>query len=475
MNSVIGRQRGDAPTLARWRPRLGAATVFGFATAVVMWCVWFVTHLPGLATPPGLTGPLLVSTLALGAAAAGWAWAGRAAWQVGAATGLICSGLNLLILGSYLAEQPEEGAPAPGMEGLRPAASIMVIGFLALGAVIGAAAGAAGAWLRRDGRGEHSTPMPVWLWRFAVVACASVAPLLLVGGLVTSTEAGMAVPDWPGTYGANMFLYPIGLMADPRIFLEHTHRLFGSLVGLTTLALMVFVLLVDRRKPVQRWSVGIFVLVCVQGVMGGWRVTEASQTLALVHGVTAQIFFALLVGLAAALYPLAAQPAATAEWSSLRRVRGFALALVIVTVLQLLLGAMFRHYGSAHALWTHVGFSIAVVVMAMAAGAAAVKASQTAPALANGLRRTGTALIAVIIIQFLLGWAALGAVLMSGGREAGGMARGAPPTHEQLADLPPPRLAGALITTAHQANGAALLALAGLTVVLASRLRPEIR
>ena len=59
--------------------------------------------------------------------------------------------------------------------------------------------------------------------------------VLLIGGLVTSTESGMAVPDWPGTFGANMFLYPIGLMAHPRIFLEHSHRLFGAMAGLVSI------------------------------------------------------------------------------------------------------------------------------------------------------------------------------------------------------------------------------------------------
>ena len=68
-------------------------------------------------------------------------------------------------------------------------------------------------------------------------AVVAVAPLLFVGGLVTSTNSGMAVPDWPNTFGSNMFLYPLGPRAQPDVYLEHSHRLFGTLVGLATLKL----------------------------------------------------------------------------------------------------------------------------------------------------------------------------------------------------------------------------------------------
>lgn len=61
----------------------------------------------------------------------------------------------------------------------------------------------------------------------------------------------MAVKGWPDSYGANMFLYPISLMNNPHIYLEHTHRLFGSLVGLTTLVLMIWVLAKEPREWVD--------------------------------------------------------------------------------------------------------------------------------------------------------------------------------------------------------------------------------
>ena len=59
-------------------------------------------------------------------------------------------------------------------------------------------------------------------------------PLIWVGGLVTTYDAGMAVPDWPNTYGYNLFLYPwqTWLSGPWDLFIEHGHRLLGALVGM---------------------------------------------------------------------------------------------------------------------------------------------------------------------------------------------------------------------------------------------------
>ena len=76
-----------------------------------------------------------------------------------------------------------------------------------------------------------------------VMAAATTSAIVLVvvaGGLVTSTETGLAVPDWPNSYGVNMFLYPLSRMTGG-IYFEHAHRLYGSLVGLTALLHMILV------------------------------------------------------------------------------------------------------------------------------------------------------------------------------------------------------------------------------------------
>ena len=76
------------------------------------------------------------------------------------------------------------------------------------------------------------------LHRFAAFVVAATAILIFAGGLVTSTGSGLSVPDWPNTFGTNMFLYPLGPRAAPDVFLEHSHRLFGTLVGLSAIAMV---------------------------------------------------------------------------------------------------------------------------------------------------------------------------------------------------------------------------------------------
>jgi len=81
-------------------------------------------------------------------------------------------------------------------------------------------------------------PMPAvykssqaWLHRFAILTAIFTFALLFIGGLVTSHQAGLSVPDWPTSYGWNMFTFPTKDWIGG-IFFEHTHRLFASLIGL---------------------------------------------------------------------------------------------------------------------------------------------------------------------------------------------------------------------------------------------------
>ena len=74
------------------------------------------------------------------------------------------------------------------------------------------------------------------LHRVALLVAWATFPLIFIGGLVTSKDAGLSVPDWPNSYGYNMFLFPPRLWAG-NIFYEHTHRLYASFVGLLTVVL----------------------------------------------------------------------------------------------------------------------------------------------------------------------------------------------------------------------------------------------
>jgi hypothetical protein len=457
---------------------MGPVLFFGFAMALAIWCAWFITHLPWLGLPESTSIPIILLTWL---AAAGWAGLGRAprvALATGTLAGLLSATLGLAILGSKIAE------PSPGFEAVNPGALLIALGFLTLGSFIGGA-GALVASLLPFRRPEGSE---LYLWRFGILTVAAMAPLLVIGGMVTSTNAGMAVPDWPNTFGSNMFLYPLGPRASPDVYFEHSHRLFGTFVGLTVLVLMVWILSADTRRWVRIMAVLAFTLVCIQGLIGGARVLRGSVDLAhdptldrLVHGVLAQLVFALIVAIAAVLTPtfrrlslrcicghslLGISGDETVLCPQCRRqcprpisisivaadgrlLRFAATGMLHSTLLQLLLGAAYRHGRHMYMLWAHAAFSIIVVVFAAAAGFAAANLVDRYGGIGPILRRTGQWIVAIIALQFTLGWASFA---------LGGHA------------LRPETVVQALIRTTHQANGALFLALATLAYVWVLRL-----
>src|SRR5438270_7134160 len=245
---------------------------------------------------------------------------------------------------------------------------------------------------------SHS-PHNHWLHRFAVLTAVATMLLLGAGGLVTSHGVGMAVPDWPNTYGYNMFFFPISQWVGG-IFYEHTHRLIASGVGLLTVILALWFyghkakrflrwvgscLLVlaagtsvaapkhwpdavvlgltgvaavaasffwPRCGPSPGWlrRLGIvaFFAVLLQGVLGGLRVVLFKDQIGIFHAALAQLFFMLTCVLA--LF--------TSQWwqEKIAKVRGenisatvpstFACLVMVTTLLifgQLVLGATMRH------------------------------------------------------------------------------------------------------------------------------------
>jgi cytochrome c oxidase assembly protein subunit 15 len=183
----------------------------------------------------------------------------------------------------------------------------------------------------------------VWPHRLAVITACATFALLFIGGLVTSKGAGLAVPDWPTTFGYNMFLYPWSKMVG-NIFYEHSHRLVASAVGFLTIALALSLWLQERRQWLRWLGLIALVLVVVQGVLGGLRVTLLEHSLAIVHASLAQAFFALTVSLALFTSPewreIAEPP--VADYGRLRRLAAVTTGLIY---LQVLFGAVLRHTG----------------------------------------------------------------------------------------------------------------------------------
>ncbi len=141
-------------------------------------------------------------------------------------------------------------------------------------------------------------PSETWVrsvYRWAVSVAIVTFPLIWIGGLVTTYDAGMAVPDWPGTYGYNLWLYPwtTWLFGPFDLFVEHGHRLLATVVGMLTIGLFVAAYRFEKRRWFATWAFFMLLAVIAQGVLGGFRVLLDARTMAMIHGCTGPLFFAL--------------------------------------------------------------------------------------------------------------------------------------------------------------------------------------
>ncbi|MHC4416335.1 MAG: COX15/CtaA family protein [Planctomycetota bacterium] len=413
------------------RSRAGGGDLLtaGLATTVATWAILYVASIP-----PGVI-PIWLAVCALAVCLFGGGYvAGRSAGQSGwggAGLGVALTAVNLLILlGLLQGGEPGEEATT---------ALWWILGFLVAAVALGALGAAVG---RRLASGR--IPEINWTARFAWVAAVTTLLMLIAGGVVTGLEAGLAVEGWLNAEGHFLLLFPVSLMRrDVGTFVEHAHRLWGLLVGLTTIMLALHVWMVDRRAWL-RWLVVVAVLAVVgQGVLGGTRVTQESTALGVVHGVFALVVFAVLVAIAAVVSLEGWPPA---ERASVGTDRTLGIALLAALLLQVILGTLFRHIqplpdvGRAAltaVLHSHsfVG-SLLVVVLALFCGVRAWGMYREVPF----VNRAGSVLIAVMILQVLLGVGAF-IVVPKGPRAA-------------EAGIP---AAEVVLTTVHQVNGAILL------------------
>jgi cytochrome c oxidase assembly protein subunit 15 len=183
----------------------------------------------------------------------------------------------------------------------------------------------------------------LWLNRFAWLLCLATIFLICSGGMVTSKGVGLAVPDWPTTFGYNMFLFPVSRWVGG-IFFEHTHRLIASAVGFMTIILAVWLWLAENRRSVRSLGLLALVLVILQGLLGGLRVTMLKDEIGIFHACLAQAFLGLLVVIALVT---------TKSWQLLsdnlvdlikfKAIKALALFTTVAIYLQLALGATMRH------------------------------------------------------------------------------------------------------------------------------------
>jgi len=195
------------------------------------------------------------------------------------------------------------------------------------------------------------------LHKFTKFVVASTVLLILAGSLVTSHDAGLSVPDWPTTYGWNMFTFPPRLWVA-NIFYEHGHRLIASSVGFLTIVLAAWLWLKEPRRWLRWFGVAALGAVVAQGLLGGITVLfYLPPAVSTAHAALAEIFFCMTVSIAVFTskgwihgFESDDDPrAARSEEVSppLRRLATLTTALIFV---QILIGATMRHTGAGLAI-----------------------------------------------------------------------------------------------------------------------------
>ncbi len=181
------------------------------------------------------------------------------------------------------------------------------------------------------------------LHRFIILTTICTFLLIVAGGLVTSTQSGLSVPDWPTTYGHFMFAFPMSQMVGGIVF-EHSHRMIASVVGFLTVIAALWLWRREDRRWVRFLGFGALGLVVAQGILGGLTVLFLLPTaISVSHATLAQTFFVTMASIAVITsrwwrddHPTLAHPrgAATAR---------LAIATALAIYVQLILGALMRH------------------------------------------------------------------------------------------------------------------------------------
>jgi heme a synthase len=179
---------------------------------------------------------------------------------------------------------------------------------------------------------------------FAALVAASTGILIFAGGLVTSTESGLSVPDWPNTYGWFMFSFPLEKMVGG-IKYEHSHRLIASTVGFLILVLAAWLWRAEPRLWVRRLGYIALAAVITQGILGGITVLwYLPDPISIAHASLAQIVFCLTITIALVTSPgwkrAYASHGTVPDDALLQKMAVLTTALVY---LQIVVGATMRH------------------------------------------------------------------------------------------------------------------------------------
>jgi heme a synthase len=246
----------------------------------------------------------------------------------------------------------------------------------------------------------NHTQSPRGIYRFAVATSCFTILLLMAGALVTSNDAADSVPDWPLAYGRLIPPWVGGIRY------EYTHRVLAAIVSVLTLTLAIWLARSERRPLARRLGWTALVLVLAQAALGGFRVLVGYPALSsTAHATLAQIYFITVVGLALYLSPWWQRDLPQLDDSGAPPLRTLAMLTTAVILMQLILGAAFRH--GAFGLDPHLMGAGLVTVFVVWTGVTAKRRFRAA----RELRRSTILLHSFFGIQILLGLAAWWAVV----------------------------------------------------------------
>jgi cytochrome c oxidase assembly protein subunit 15 len=247
------------------------------------------------------------------------------------------------------------------------------------------------------------------------VACLAFL-LIIAGGLVTSNNAGLAVPDWPTSFGS---IYKMPRMAGGVKF-EHGHRMIAELVGLLTIVAAIWTWRVDKRRWMRGLTLGAVAGVVFQGILGGLTVLNfLPPAISTAHAAVGQTMFCVLAAIAVfTSRSWLLEPAERITMKEARPLLRHCWLLIGALYLQLILGAAFRHVWTKwgptaanrwpaqkiiHAfLYPHIFNAVLVSVLVLYVSLRAISKHSGIP----HLRRPALTLLVLLILQLLLGFSA---------------------------------------------------------------------
>lgn len=283
-----------------------------------------------------------------------------------------------------------------------------------------------------------SSYKPALAW-FAALGAAWVFGVVTLGAFTTSIHAGMAFPDWPLSNGS---INPQGWLTEIDKFAEHSHRLFGMVMGVLAIGLVTGLQLREERGWVRKLGWAALAIVILQGFIGGKRVLLDSlavpgfemslgQMLRIPHGILAQVYVCMLFAIASSLSrPWIEGPGATTASSTgsavPQKIRVLAVIATSLVFVQLIVAAVMRHNNAGLAIPTfpltpegglipaawdfRVAIHFAHRAMALVIAVALVSLATAlwrSPMVGRGLKRAAALIVTLLVIQILLGGAAI--------------------------------------------------------------------